>query len=141
MVPGRYYVGDLCYVMSERWIEVCSLYDDNDYENGEYTLLDATQIAMYDTKYGDGTYKDQYNSKYSVDSGTIGCILVSSLANESLTGLKLGNIVEFPSEFSTSSNGGIIYIGHIVINTDEEYDDYEDYEDDEYENEDIQYLA
>lgn len=117
MPAGRYYVGDLCYVMSdEQWEEVCELtIDGNNCLEGIFTMKDGTRFAMYSTEYGDGRYPDLEGNQYSVDSGTIGCVLVSSAKKDPDIGL--GNVIEFPEEFETRRNRGTIHFGHTRINT------------------------
>lgn len=130
MTAGDYYIGDLCYVMTdEEWDEVCALtIKDNKCLEGEFTLSDGRQFAMYGTAYGDGTYNDQYLHNYNVDSGTIGCMLISDikkdLSGESIE--QLGARVKFDYPFSTSGGrhdrdwDGEICIGALRIITNPE---------------------
>jgi hypothetical protein len=67
---------------------------------------------MYDTL-GDGIFTDQNNKKYYVDSGSIGCILVSDINGK--PNKKLGNVVTFKEPFKTSKVGSKIKIGKITI--------------------------
>lgn len=126
--PGRYYVGDLCYLDID-WDEVCRLtIKDNECLDGVFTLSDGRKFAMYRTAYGDGNYLDQNGSEYFVDSGSIGCIKVP----DDMTKVDGGNIVVFDTPFTTSSENGVISFGHLNIDTDPEIDeDYWDDEDDE----------
>lgn len=136
MLPaGKYYVGDLCYVMHPQWDEVCHLmFALNAPDSGEFTLENGVKFASQSTAYGDGTYFDQDNRKYPVDAGLIGCIRVRDIIDPKAN-LKGGNIIKFDQPFETSfeEEGGIIRIGHIVIKTGEDEEDeyYEGYEDDE----------
>ena len=134
MQPGSYYVGDLCYVMdNDEWDEVCKLtLADESLLDGEFTLPDGRRFAMYMTSWGDGAYQDQTGNRYSVDSGTIGCIKWSDVKTHKYDHIMdLGVLHEFDSEFETSSQNGVIHIGRIAIDTDPEYDEDED----DYENE------
>lgn len=128
MTAGEYYIGDLCYVMTdEEWDEVCALtIKDNRCLEGEFTLSDGRQFAMYGTQYGDGTYNDQYFRKYNVDSGTIGCMLISDIKRND-TNEGDGVTQKFDNSFHTSggrSTGdhwdGVIRIGYIQIDTNPE---------------------
>jgi hypothetical protein len=132
MKAGKYYIGDLCYVMHDVWDEVCGiLFADNPRGNeGEFTLKDGRRFAAYFTAYGDGSYYDQHNASYSVDAGMIGCILESDIveyttswgATNSTNG---GQIIEFDIDFPTGKRDtGRIEIGDICIETDGDY--YED---------------
>ena len=128
MKAGTYYLGDLCYVLHDEWDEVCSIIiDDNRCLDGEFTLKDGRRFAIYGTAYGDGTYKDQSGNEYGVDSGSIGCILLSDIDLDSegnfLTG---GNIVPFGNDFYTGEQDGKIMFGSLSIDTDPEEDDEEE---------------
>ncbi len=136
MPAGKYYVGDLCYVMHDEWDEVCHLMfqgrTDHGCNDGEFRLKDGRKFASYGTKFGDGEYNDQCNNRYGVDAGLIGCISLNDIDlnadGNSTTG---GQIIQFDSDFTVSGGesyesrrdwDGEIRIGHIVIRT----DDYED---------------
>ena len=131
MEAGRYYVGDLCYVLHEVWDEVCDLTFDKNGRmlDGEHYLKDGRKFALYSTKYGDGTYTDTQGRKYGVDAGCIGCILEDDIdfkvqGNET----DGGQIIDFPKDFVTGNNNGQLLFGHILIETgdtdDEPYDEY-----------------
>ena len=127
---GKYYVGDLCYVMHDEWDEVCGLFfkgrDDHGCNQGVFELKDGRKFASFNTKYGDGAYFDQYGEEYGVDAGLIGCILVSDIkANKYDNLLDLGAILEFDEDFETGEHEGKIQFGYIVIDTDPIYEDEE----------------
>lgn len=70
MPAGRYWVGDLCYVLdAEDWSQLPHPGD------GLFELPDGRTVAKFSTVHGDGTYGDDFGNEYAVDSGTIGCIL------------------------------------------------------------------
>lgn len=136
MLPaGKYYVGDLCYVMHKEWDEVCGLFfkdrDDHGCNEGEFNLKDGRRFASFNTKYGDGSYYDQFGDEYGVDAGLIGCIALNDidLTNDD-NFIRGGQIIEFVSDFSVSGSqglsrkdwDGVIQIGHIVIKTDDDGD-------------------
>jgi hypothetical protein len=84
--------------------------------------------------WGDGGYKDQSGNRYSVDSGSIGCILLSDIRADKYDQIeRLGNIIEFTRDFDTSGpvrgrdSDGIIRIGHVRIDTDPSDEDEDDY--------------
>ena len=123
MTAGEYYVGDLCYVMSdEEWEEVCRLtIVEGKCISGEFTMADGRRFAMYNTRWGDGIYQDKSYKKYSVDSGTIGCIKVEDItADKYGEGLdELGSVYEFANDFVTSRDEGrLLQFGRILIDTD-----------------------
>lgn len=110
---GTYYVGDLCYILSDVWDEVCDHFDD-----GVFTLIDGRKCAMHSTMHGDGRYTDQDGDTYAVDSGTIGCVMVEG---HEVGQFENGNamIIEFLEDFDTDSSEGVISIGNIEIDTDD----------------------
>lgn len=146
---GKYYVGDLCYVLHDEWDEVCKLtIKENSCINGVFRLKDGTMFALYGTAYGDGQYTDGGNREYGVDSGTLGCVLVSKvdLSNKD-NDLDLGNVIDFKEPFETGYSDDeqqIVFFGNVEIHTgyeeneddEEDEEDEYDYEEDENEDED-----
>lgn len=123
---GKYWIGDLCYILDDVWDEVCNLYfareTETDTIGGEFTLSDGRKFAMYSTLFGDGTYNDQSGHAYSVDSGTLGCIAIS--ADD--PGNSLGRVVNFRNAFDTGytdRDQSVIKFGHIQIDTDDFVDE------------------
>ena len=129
MPAGKYYVGDLCYVLHDEWDECCSLFfrgrNDHGCNEGEFNLKDGRRFASFNTQYGDGCYFDQQGREYGVDAGLIGCILVEDInAFNNANFTTGGQIVEFEAPFHCrGSDGdrrdwdGTIRIGHIHIET------------------------
>ena len=136
MQAGEYYVGDLCYVMTdEEWQECCELFfagcNGREINDGEFTLKDGRRFASYSTKHGDGSYKDQHGNRYSVDAGLIGCIKLADIKAKKYNNIsELGNIHKYEYDFTTSGGrfsernwDGVICIGGVKINTDGWYND------------------
>ena len=133
---GKYYVGDLCYVMHDEWDEVCGKFfegrDDHGCNQGVFQLKDGRKFASLNTKWGDGVYFDQGGEEYGVDAGLIGCISLNDIdLNADGNSTLGGQIIQFDSDFTVSGGeiyesrrdwDGVIRIGHIVIKT----DDYEE---------------
>ena len=141
MPAGQYYVGDLCYVMTDKeWDEYCSITISNNHcLDGEFEMKDGRRFATYGTAWGDGLYRDQYRNEYSVDSGSIGCIKLEDITAEKYKVFgkdieDLGAIHTFEYEFTTSGFrgkkewDGVICIGGVKIETDpEDFDgDYDE---------------
>ena len=141
MPSGKYYIGDLCYVMNDaEWLEVCDLtIQGSRVIDGEFQLKDGRRFAMYGTAYGDGTYYDYYGHSYSVDSGSIGCIRMEDIKasdtyslGDTQAILDFGAIQDFDTDFVTGGGRGepdwegLIQFGHVVIETnpteEEEYE-------------------
>ncbi len=112
MLPaGRYYVGDLCYVVEgDDWDR---LLDITNFGDGEFKI-DGVRFAIYGTMYGDGTYIDEQGRDYDVDSGTIGCIPISYTKG----GISGGQEISFGSSFRTGVEDGEIFFGDVSIQTD-----------------------
>ena len=134
MPAGKYYVGDLCYVMDdEEWDEFCSItIDGMKCIDGEFQMKDGRRFATYGTAWGDGVYHDQYGYSYSVDAGLIGCIKVDDIRAKNYDNLlDLGAIYDFNNSFVTSGGRGekdwegVIQFGHVMIETNPQYE--EDY--------------
>lgn len=127
MKAGKYFIGDLCYVLSSQWDDVCDLIiDGNICKDGVFTLKNGTEFAMFSTMYGDGFYTDQYGNGYPVDSGSIGCVLLDKIDNISKEYLeRSGSVQDIPNDFEVDSENGVIFIGPITIDTGDD-DDYED---------------
>jgi hypothetical protein len=131
MPAGKYYVGDLCYVMHPEWDQVCDLIlKDGGCLEGEFNLPDGRRFAMFNTAWGDGVYGSNAG-QHCVDSGSIGCIRIDDIS-ESERNFdemhRLGAIVDFPNEFRTKTdNEGQLTFGHVVVET----NDIDDEEDDD----------
>jgi hypothetical protein len=137
MPAGKYYIGDLCYVMADdEWLDICDItIQGTRVLEGEFQLKDGRRFAMYSTAYGDGVYYDEYGHSYSVDSGSIGCILLDDIkyVDNFDQFLDVGAILEFDEDFVTvggrgeSDWDGRIQFGHVVIETTPSYEE-EEYE-------------
>ncbi len=117
----EYYVGDLCYVMHDAWSEVCDLtpFDNSAHQ---FNLSDGRTFFLLNTKYGDGTYRDQLDRMYSVDSGTLGAIKVRDIRDPEATPAmmrRLGQIVSMPElqEHDCYADEGTLVFGTVVIET------------------------
>lgn len=121
---GKYYVGDLCYLLPDRIYKqyVCE-------GNNEEAVVEITAprrppfLAFYNyTAYGDGVYRDNFKNRYGVDAGLIGIVQLTSesLLKNALTieRQKHGKVIDFPQPFEVDASNGVFEFGHIRINTD-----------------------
>lgn len=139
MPAGKYYVGDLCYVLHDSWDEFCDItISDREVLDGEFNFKDGRRFASFGTKWGDGSYMDQYARDYCVDAGLIGCISVSGIDN-GLQEMAVdvgprfgGQIITFDKPFECYEEDGRIYIGDVVVNTDPLEDEYREDEEEDY---------
>lgn len=133
MPAGRYYIGDLCYVMHPEWDECVELFFPPNGPargvEGEFTLRDGRRFASFGTAYGDGTYSSNLCTVHLVDSGSIGCIRVDDIRDDTNNNLQaLGAIWEFKEPFEVSASAGVLRFGDIEIDTAEgcAAEEYED---------------
>ena len=137
MPAGKYYIGDLCYVMHDVWDECVDLFFPASaypgQAEGEFTLKDGRRFASFGTAYGDGTYRSNIGTSHAVDSGSIGCIRVEDIRDDQYDNIEeLGAIVEFDKPFEVLKDAGLLIFGHVHIETDGLDDDYDyDYDDEE----------
>jgi hypothetical protein len=130
MPAGTFYIGDLCYVLSPEWDEVCGLlFEGNRPVNGEFTLKDGRRFACYTTMYGDGEYPTSTGTYVGVDAGVVGCVLVSDIRDPEADPAKDGIVVTFESPFYTRSSDGVIHFGDVAVDTSGDEGDDEDYSD------------
>lgn len=114
-----YYVGDLCYVLTDsEWDQVCA----GDLDGLNY--IGDRPYSIFRTEHGDGIYAGNDDAAYCVDSGTIGCIHVSNVSDLSLleTALEkgLGHLHDFFSEFTASDaycEDGVMTFDNLIIET------------------------
>lgn len=128
--PGKYYVGDLCYVFNERWNEFCELtIKGNECLDGGFVMEDGTRFWTHGTMYGDGTYRDIEGRKYWVDAGLIGVVSIEQIDDpENTDG---GHVIQFDQAFEPYYVNGCFKIGSVIINTAGYEDDEEDNEDED----------
>jgi hypothetical protein len=131
MPAGRYYIGDLCYVMHDEWDECCNLFfpyvpgQPQHHAEGEFTLKDGRRFASFGTRWGDGTYGSNIGTSHCVDSGSIGCIRAEDIRDGTYSSVeRLGGFVDFDQSFEVSNHNGVLKFGHVEIDTtgEEEYD-------------------
>jgi len=129
MPAGRYYIGDLCYVMHPEWDEACALFFPTNQSGrgveGEFTLRDGRRFASFGTAFGDGEYYNNMGTSHCVDSGSIGCIRIEDIRDDEYSNLEsLGAVVEFTEPFEVEKVGrGLLKFGHVEIETDPVYDE------------------
>jgi hypothetical protein len=131
MQPGKFYIGDLCYVMHKEWDEVCDLTISGlRVLGGFFNLSDGRKFGMWITAYGDGIYNDNLGNCYPVDAGLIGIIALEDIDESEKENLSLGNIIAFDHPFEVECTNGIFKFGHIIIDTASyDYEYGEDYAD------------
>ena len=117
-----YFVGDLCYVLSDtEWDTLCAqvplrseMLEQIDSEDGydcEFWLdaenpIDPRSFICFSTAYGDGSYFDNKGRRYTVDSGSLGLIDVNYISEQgkldSAVADGLGHLIEVEDEIDPS---------------------------------------
>lgn len=132
MKAGRYFLGDPCYVItSEKWREVCDKSSKSDIFE-----ISNIELFMSGTKYGDGSYEDNFGNEYGVDSGTLGCIPLQLCQRKDLVfsdvydvpqivknsnGYTVGYVFNFEYDFECIAyNGKFDFGGKVKIDTAED---------------------
>ncbi len=125
MPAGRYWVGDLCSVLGDVW-------DDVPFDDGVHTLPDGRRVAKFSTIHGDGIYDDDRGNEYSVDSGSLGCILVADI-RDAHAYTEPGAFVTvnasfvprrtYPAGASPDCDGGVLHLAGVQIQLDADDDD------------------
>lgn len=99
-----FYIGDPCYVLSENVYS--NIWGDRYcFKDGKITdPTSGFSFAAEGTAYGDGSYFDEDNNEYSVDSGTLALIPLELV--EKHKNLYLGRTIEEQGEASMDVTQG-----------------------------------
>lgn len=109
--PGKYYIGDLCYVMKQEiydgvWGE-CHGYDSGAFEHvGD----DGTtyHFAVDRTRFGDGSYGGTDQRQYCVDAGVIGIVSIALCDEDNLD--KEFNVQTFADPVTFTAERGVFKV-------------------------------
>ncbi len=109
---GKYYIGDLCYVVKNEGAWDKLLEDTNHFKKENQTYK-GCPIFAHSTALGDGEYFDQEDRRYLVDGGIIGI-----MPFEVMEGVGYGgHILDINRNFEVNYNEGIFTFDNIVIDT------------------------
>lgn len=126
--PGKYYIGDPCYVFqNDTWDQLIQEHGDH-LQHGEIVEFRDAQLWAHCTAHGDGAYMDQMNTEYSVDSSMIGVVPLGLIDDPS--GEDDAVVMDFPKGLTVEYSNGTFFIGPICIRTDYLADD-ESFEDED----------
>ncbi len=130
MKPGRYYIGDLYHVLANDsvnkdnydWSDLCRTIDKGKKnKEGVFSLRkikdSEREVAIFNTLAGNGELLDDNGYRYQVCSGTMGCILVSSIRKRmsEYEMSKVGKVVNVAKDFHPKSNSFYILLGDSII--------------------------
>ena len=121
--PGRYFIGDPCYVFDndkDTWDKLL----DAGLVDGGLIEFNGHKVWGHSTMWGDGTYKDQNGNEFGVDSGMLGAVPMELI--EYPAGEEHGTMVDAPNGLTVDFERGTFYLGNIVIKTDD--DDEEEFD-------------
>jgi len=118
--PGRYFIGDPCYVFSRRdWDNfACDAILD-----GKPTMKDLPYFAAH-TLNGDGTYRGTNGFEFGVDAGLLGAIpeaLITKTPDP-----EDGIMIDCPTGLFCDENDGLFTFGDLLIDTRDGEDDEDD---------------
>lgn len=120
--PGRYFIGDPCYVIvDEDWPSFCDVsFDANGPGKGDGVLeFDGHLMLAGGTAFGDGEFMDQQCNVYGVDAGMLG-IIPEALWDPKIVVdelYRLGNVVTITEPFTAEVSDGVFSLGGYVIDT------------------------
>lgn len=126
---GEYYIGDPCYVISnDEWASFCESMDKGAEGKAEGFMTHKGVLCYATgTMYGDGTYNDQGDGEYPVDSGTIGCtpkcLWTKELQHTLPANFGVSLAVFIDEGFECKNENGVITIAGRIIDTNGEEDD------------------
>lgn len=136
--PGRYYIGDPCYVFSsEDWDKVIDIKyaGRNDDPLTEFAV-DDKRMWCHPTAFGDGEFEGTDGDFYPVDSGTLGAVPIELVVGS--IGVEQAETSDFvyvvmDSPWQPTCIDGVFTFDHIEIDTnfnpmltDDEEDDDDD---------------
>lgn len=130
--PGRYYVGDPCYVFEhETWSKICDkLHFDNDIQTVE---MPTGTFACIGTMYGDGTYPGSGallgGKWFDVDAGLVGVVPVSMIDRADGTGFAQCTYIDVEESLLVDGDAGVLTLIADGKRGDIDTDDYEEEED------------
>ncbi len=138
MPAGKYYVGDLCYLLPDDIYDeyVCSFNHDDEAVEVKAGRRKAFSAFYASTAYGDGGYSDKTGGKYSVDAGILGVVQLLSAdliaAAKKLDADGHAKVIDFPEDFRVDRDeDGTFTFGHLTIETGDSDQEEEDDEDED----------
>lgn len=133
---GRYWIGDPCYVLDSQWQDLGEqtgwFGSDDDNPNatnykGIFTTKNGARCFANGTKYGDGTYYDNFGHEYGVDAGLLSIVPESEVEDVAFAETS-GHFMNFENDFDVCEEDGTFYFGTVEIATDDISDsDFEDF--------------
>lgn len=135
LAPGRYWVGDPCYVFpKDRWTEFCNALFKEEYSGSGVMMIDGDKrFFVCGTAYGDGCYALRKNGNVvgecGVDAGLLSIVpaeYVTEWDPQELSHDDFGGVfVTLEKEAFIVASGGNFRFGPFSVNTSDEDSDEE----------------
>lgn len=128
------YIGDICYALEDNVYD--GVWGKNDYKPGRYETEDGLQFVVDDTYSGDGFFKADDGTNYSVDAGVIGVVDLRLATRYDIEQLgNLGKIIMNVDSVLFESDNGLFDItvykdGNVIYTTEINTRDIEEDDDD-----------
>lgn len=119
--PGKYFIGDPCYVFQDATWDRLLDQSLDDMQHGEIFEFEGRQLWSHGTPHGDGVYDDQNGIEYGVDAGMLGAVPIELIDDPA--GEELGTIIDCPKGLTVEYDNGTFWFGTIVIKTNSDIDD------------------
>lgn len=124
--PGKYYIGDLCYVLNDKIYD--TIYGGRGYEDGLYMKKYSNDFFFVaGTAYGDGSYRGSDGKSFGVDAGIIGICPASCMDHDDGGGHTYTFLESVECKFRGGVFSFISGFNHLTIDTagcnDDECDD------------------
>ena len=113
---GKYYIGDPCYVMRNRWDEVCEKMFEPGYKD-DFIEIDGHKMWVHSTSYGDGIYPSNKHIAFMVDAGLIGAVPLELCDDPDETEVSYAAIITVEKDLECEYRDGVFSIGEYVIDT------------------------
>lgn len=128
------YIGDICYALEDNVYD--GIWGKNDYKPGRHETEDGLQFVVDDTYSGDGFFKADDGTNYSVDAGVIGVVDLRLATRYDIEQLgNLGKIIMNVDSVLFESDNGLFDItvykdGNVIYTTEINTRDIEEDDDD-----------
>ena len=124
--PGRYYFGDICYVMKDSIYH--GVWGKAGWKDGVHDTPEGT-FAVAGTAWGDGLYKGSDGREYGVDAGVLGIVPESLWKVDDLEADSEGKVIDVQTELTFIAIDGVFSVtadgSSFAVDTSEEDEEEE----------------
>jgi hypothetical protein len=109
--PGRYWVGDISYVVSDEMYEHW-LHEEGAQDGG--FKYDGKDYAVHETQVGDGCFSSSIEDvEFPVDAGIIGVVPLSFVDGSKMSYFNFGHVLEAHDKFTFSFDEGTFVLHNV----------------------------